>query len=197
VAVSGVAAEKTGSAMEKYNAASRSARKLVELWQQATGGSEAHLAAVAATGPDAASRLATIVQGATLESDVPALLRRLGHFFAENEEIQPAAGDALANGDLEAFGRLVDRSQRAAEDLLANQIPETSCLASAARWAGAAAASAFGAGFGGSVWALVEGPRFDSFLAAWSGAYRERFAERADSAVFFRTNAGPSAMRVC
>jgi len=38
---------------------------------------------------------------------------------------------------------------------LGNQIPQTIFLAKTARQLGAVAASAFGAGFGGSVWALV------------------------------------------
>ena len=53
----------------------------------------------------------------------------------------------LPAGDLRAFGRLVDRSQQAAEQLLGNQVPETVFLAAAARRLGAAAASAFGAVF--------------------------------------------------
>ena len=90
----------------------------------------------------------------------------------------PAAGEALARGDLEAFGRWVDRSQQAAETLLGNQIPETVYLAAAAREHGAAAASAFGAGFGGSVWALVRTGRVTEFLAEWQDGYRDRFPTR-------------------
>ena len=100
----------------------------------------------------------------------------------ESGEIIPEAGDALARGDLWAFGRLVDRSQHAAEQLLGNQVPETVFLAAAARRRGAAAASAFGAGFGGSVWALVEASKADDFLAAWADQYRSEFPDRARSA---------------
>ena len=57
-------------------------------------------------------------------------------------------------GDLDAFGALVDRSQALAESLLGNQVLQTIHLASSARQLGAVAASAFGAGFGGSVSAL-------------------------------------------
>ncbi len=52
---------------------------------------------------------------------------------------------------------MAERSQEAAERWLGNQIPETIALARLARHVGATAASAFGAGFGGSVWALVPG----------------------------------------
>jgi len=197
VGVSGVMAEKTGAAREKYNAASRSAAKLVELWRRATGRDDPHLAAVLASGPDAAERVRQAVETAEGEGvDRLALLRRLDHFVVENEEVLPAAGEALARGDLGDFGALVDRSQRAAEDLLGNQVPETSHLAAAARSLGAVAASAFGAGFGGGVWALVEMARAAEFLAAWAGSYRNRFPEHADRCDFFLTAAGPAALQI-
>ena len=82
------------------------------------------------------------------------LLRRFDHFYAESEQIAPAASEALAAGDLDEFGRQVDRSLELADTLLGNQVPETIFLARSVRQIGAAAASAFGAGFGGAVWAL-------------------------------------------
>ena len=98
---------------------------------------------------------------------------------------------------LDEFGRLVDASQRAAERLLGNQIPQTSYLAAAAREHGAVAASAFGAGFGGGVWAMVERDQAAGFLAVWEKAYRGKFSQHADAASFFTTEAGPAAFRVC
>jgi galactokinase len=197
VGVCGVAAEKTGSAMEKYNAASRLATRLVQVWQHETGRADPHLAAILASGPDAGARLRELVvsdQYAKEESQL--LLRRLEHFAAENEEILPEAGDCLNGGDMPRFGYWVARSQRAAEGLLGNQIPETSHLASSAQALGAIAASAFGAGFGGSVWALVERDRVGAFLVSWAEAYRAEFPERAAAATFFQTSAGPAAQQI-
>ena len=114
VAASGVAAEKTGAAREKYNAASRLASTLVELWRRETGRDDPHLAAALGSSPDAAERLKAIVK-ADRRRPVHRprrLLARLEHFMLESGEIIPAAGDALAGGDLRAFGRLVDRSQQ-------------------------------------------------------------------------------------
>jgi len=196
VAASGVAAEKTGAAMDRYNAASRLAAALGDLWRRETGRDDPHLAAAISGQPDAAEQLAGIIRSAAPAEDRPALVARLKHFVTENDEILPAAADALAGGDLDAFGRLVDRSQEAAETLLGNQVPETIHLAASARAAGAAAASAFGAGFGGSVWALVELARGGQFLAAWAEDYRRRFPREARSAAFFLTAAGPAAFRV-
>ena len=109
----------------------------------------------------------------------------------------PAAGDALASGDLDVFGTLVDRSQQAAEELLGNQVPETIHLAASARSCGAVAASAFGAGFGGSVWALVETVRAQAFLDAWGESYRARFPRHGEAATFFATGAGCGAFQLC
>jgi galactokinase len=124
-------------------------------------------------------------------------LARLEHFMIESGEILPAASDALERDDLRSFGRLVDRSQRAAERLLGNQTSETSFLAASARGLGAAAASAFGSGLGGSVWALVKTAEVDDFLAAWAAQYHEKFPQHAQSSCFFVTGAGPAAFRVC
>lgn len=221
VAVSGVTADKCDAeARDQYNAAARLASTLVELWQRETGRDDPHLAAALCSSADAVERLQAIVRatdfsewdgGASGSSGSRAaamqlphhrtiaesLLARLEHFILESGEIIPAAGEALAHGDLRAFGRLVDDSQQAAEQLLGNQTPETTFLAVSARHLGAAAASAFGGGFGGSVWALVEIGKADSFLSAWSGVYSENFPEASERAEFFATGAGPAAFRVC
>ena len=55
-------------------------------------------------------------------------------------------------------------------------------------------ALAFGAGFGGSVWALVDERRAEEFLAAWQSGYRRAF--RAHAPDFFATGAGPGLMRL-
>ncbi|MBN2581059.1 MAG: hypothetical protein JXB10_18900 [Pirellulales bacterium] len=195
IASSGVVAEKTGQAMEKYNQASRLASRLAELWRSETGQSTPHLKAVLEQSPDAADRLREIT--AKLPStEAAALQDRLEHFVAENETVIPAACEALQQGDPAEFGRQVDASQRAAETLLKNQIPETMFLAAEARKLGASAASAFGAGFGGSVWALVEEMQARPLLAAWSEAYRSAFPEPAARSEFFLTAPGPAAFRI-
>lgn len=197
---SGVAAEKTGAALEKYNAASRMTACLLQLWRQTTGRADPHLAAAMNSAPDAASRLYRAVVEASeqqrLGLSASALIARLEQFIAESEQIVPAAGDALQRGDLAALGDIVDRSQRLAEQLLGNQTPETICLARSARRLGASAASAFGAGFGGSVWALVEQSQAAEFLQKWSLAYRQTFPQHAAHSQFFTTAAGPGAFRL-
>jgi galactokinase len=197
IASSGVVAEKTGNALARYNAASRSAAALAELWREATGRDEPHLAAIVRTGPGAVEQLRAVVRGSRRDDFDAELLRaRLDQFVTESEQVIPRAGDALAAGDLATFGAEVDRSQQGAERLLGNQVAETVFLAASARRLGAAAASAFGAGFGGSVWAMVERARIDAFLTEWKAAYEREFPGRAAAAELFATAAGPAAFRV-
>ena len=194
VGFSGVVAEKTGAAQELYNRAAQLVGEIVAQWRRASGRDEVYLADALASGPEAGERLRRILQevaeGPFGSAD---LVRRLEHFVAENEEIVAPAGDALAAGDLEGFGRLVDRSQELTGSVLGNQVEETVALARLARECGAVAASAFGAGFGGSVWALVEEYGAAEFLQGWSAAYAGAHAEAAQQAQFFTTQAGPAA----
>jgi len=194
VASSGVIAEKTGEAMGKYNRASRLASAIVEIWRKATGRDDANLAAAVAGKPEAARQMRDILARAKHpEFSSRELIDRFEHFFAESEEIIPAAGKALIDGRMEEFGTLVDRSQRGAEGLLGNQVPETVHLARSARELGAMAASAFGAGFGGSVWALVADDKAAEFLKEWSTNYLGAFPQREGAAAFFLTHASPAA----
>ena len=202
IGASGVLAEKTGGALDLYNRQARRVHALVDRWRAATGRNDATLAAVLASSPDALAQLNGIVRDPTLAAaasdgfDATDLTTRAEQFAVESLEIIPAAGDALERGDLAALGELVDRSQRGADLLLGNQVPETRHLAESARSLGAVAASAFGAGFGGSVWALVRRSGAARFMECWQEAYEARFPEPAARSSFFVTAAGPAAMRL-
>jgi galactokinase len=195
VAVSGVEAEKTGAARERYNRAAAAAAAALDAWRTQTGRDDETLFRAATSAPDAPERLREAVASGPF-GGFPAeeLDRRVEQFLLESLELVPAAADALAAADLAAFGSIVDRSQAGAERLLGNQIPETTSLARDARELGAHAASAFGAGFGGSVWALVNADGADAFLTSWERGYRRRF--RAHAPVFFTTGAGPGLLRL-
>src|SRR5690606_27335378 len=148
---------KTGAAMASYNRAAELTRIATEIWRAGTGRDDPHLAAALESDPGALDRLRDLLERTTDPRATAAeLIARVEQFAEESRVIIPAASDARARGDVAAFGELVDRSQHLAETQLGNQIEETIHLARAARELGAAAASAFGAGFGGSVWALVE-----------------------------------------
>jgi galactokinase len=192
IGCSGVVAEKTRAARERYNRLSQLTRAILDAWHAATGRDDPHLAAAVASMPDAIDRLRCAIRThATAKDSVSELLRRLEHFLAESEQIVPAVPDQLQGSGLREFGGLVDRSQELAEKLLGNQTPETIYLARAARQLGAIAASAFGAGFGGSVWALIGRDDADEFLARWQDSYAQQFAAVSHRAEFFLTLAGP------
>jgi galactokinase len=190
IASSGVRAAKTGAARARYNRLSDLAAAAATRWRSATGREEPHLGAIAAADGGSLARLLDILASATAEG-TEALRDRVRHFAAESEEIVPAAAAALADGDLDRFGHQVDRSQELADRLLRNQVPETSWLAAEARRLGAVAASAFGAGFGGSVWALVPRDRARDFLRRWRQGY-ERTGGRSAAPWFHTPAAAPA-----
>ncbi len=197
VAASGVQAEKTGAMLHRYNDVSRRLSAALDVWRRATGRANASMGAALASAPDARARLLAALGDVRDAGYSPAsLIARVEQFDAETNDIIPAAGDALARGDLAAFGAQVERSQRAAERALDNQIPETIALVQQARAFGACAASAFGAGFGGSVWALVDAVQSDAFCRRWADAYRATFPDAAARSTFFVTRAAPAAMRL-
>jgi galactokinase len=106
------------------------------------------------------------------------LTARLAQFRAESERVVPGALAAISAADATALGRFAVESQQGAETALGNQIGETSFLARAAMAAGAHAASAFGAGFGGSVWAIAERRSASDVLARWRELYAQSFPTR-------------------
>jgi galactokinase len=190
IGVSGVAARKTGEARDDYNRASRQAAAVLERWQTGTGRQDSSLAAAIASSSDAPDRLRGLL-GADR-----ALVDRFEQFVEESTRLVPAAADELARGDLYGFGDTVARSQQLAEERLCNQVPETVALARTAREHGAWAASAFGAGFGGSVWALVDQSGAPAFLDRWQKAYRTAYPVASARSRFFLTTPGPGVVRL-
>lgn len=194
IAVSGIVADKTGAAMDHYNRVSRLAGAAVEAWREATGRDDVHLAAALAAQHGDRSRIETALRAARHPAfTAQELLDRFQQFYAESEEIIPAVPERLSGVGLARFSALVDRSQSLGAQLLRNQTPETIWLAEAARRLGALAASAFGAGFGGSVWALVPIAEAESLLHQWSDAYQTRFPAAYERAAFFLSRPGPGA----
>jgi galactokinase len=191
IAYSGVTAEKIGAVREHYNKLSTATQELAAQWRAATGRDDTTLGDVVSSAPDAADRILSMSRDA--RSD---LHDRLAQFVVESTELIPRAGDALLRGDLSDLGALVDSSQAGAERQLHNQIDETIWLVRDARSSGAVAASAFGGGFGGAVWALVPAADAETFRARCGHAYETRFPPAARHAEFFVTRAGPAATRL-
>ena len=189
VAASGVPAEKTGAAKAGFNQMARVAGRILAVAREPSGG--ASLFEAVARDPDLENRIRRRLAADTSgEFEAGELLGRFEQMMLEATVLVPDAAHALRMGDLDALGATVELSQLLAERLLGNQVPETMALVRLAKSAGAAAASAFGAGFGGSVWALVEAAGGAGFLRDWTREYHKAFPGRSAGAQFFLTRAG-------
>ena len=175
IASSGIEADKAGRARDRFNRASLAAGALVDLWQRRFGSPPATLAGLLASRSDAAAILSSLVDEADRQDfDREVLDRRLRHFIGEDARV-PEAMRAFNHADREALNALSQTSQDDAARLLQNQTEETEGLARLARPNGAFAASSFGAGFGGSVWALTSADESHAFGQRWTDDYRTRF----------------------
>ncbi|HQU92022.1 MAG TPA: galactokinase family protein [Pyrinomonadaceae bacterium] len=179
IASSGVIAEKTGKAREKYNRISRMATEITN-----TGGAAPLSKLIDYVGID---RMREIIFNGRFSFSRRQIQDRIEHFQEENYEIIPAVIDLMSNGRLHETGELIDRSQRNAESFLHNQTQETVYLQRSARSIGAIAASAFGAGFGGSVYAIVATSDAENFTSEWRAEYLKRFPQHASTSEFFTT----------
>jgi galactokinase len=197
VAYSGVPAEKTANALLRYNEASMAVVEILRLWNTAMSRHDDSLADAVVSGTAAPSAIRDVLRSCpSADFTSQRLLDRFEQFVTESFDIIPRVADAFARGDLATVGRQVDRSQRGVETLLGNQVPETITLVLLARAFGADASSAFGAGFGGSVWALVDAGGAERFAAKWRGAYSLDFPLHATHAEFIVTRPGPGATRL-
>lgn len=166
---SGIEASKAGEALASYNRASLATQAITEVWSRYSKRPAATLAAaIEAAGHEG---LAAAIAAVRHEDFSPeALTDRLAHFIAEDRRI-PDALEAIRRADSSALGELSTGTQHDADVLLGNQIPETIALAKAARETGAFASSSFGAGFGGSVWAMVDAADAAAFADRWHARY--------------------------
>lgn len=160
--------------------------------------------------------------------DSKSLVQRFVHFYNESEYFVPAAAFALSRKKYDLLGAVVDSSHCGAVNLLRNQTEETAWLPLWARCKEhalqlspllvvdmqdvadhltnnsrriiALASSAFGAGYGGSCWALVYRHEAHEFARQWQTAFEERFppTKQINEVVreFFVADPGPGAFRV-
>ena len=191
IATSGVTASKSDAARGTYNHLSRGAAILLELWNASERACPS-LAAALATSDTAPDRMRALIRQSAVSGWPPdALERRLAHFEIE-DALAAEAVQAVHAADTGALGAISDASQERAALLLGNQVPETIALARVARACGAFAASSFGAGFGGAVWAMVPREDAEAFSARWQEVYR-RTSPAGARAVVFLAPPGPAA----
>lgn len=196
VGVSGVHADKAGAVRDRYNRAAFAARALLEVWNTASATPATSLSR-ALEAPGAAADLRRLVMAAPAPGHhlrTQDLLHRLDHFLAEDAIVCEAVA-ACERGDAAAIGDLAHASQAHAEAWLGNQVPETVSLAALARACGAYGATSFGAGFGGSVWALVDAGDVARFAREWMAAYTSRHPGMPNVA-WFAARPGPGLVEV-
>ncbi len=197
VAFSGTHAAKTGSELDRYNYLSDSTAAIAATWRHAMDRDEPHLGAISAIPGYSRTEVALALREFPHERyTVHELTDRLDHFHHENNLILPSAINALEEHDIARFGEAVDRSQHLAETLLRNQTDETMHLTRSARELGAVAASAFGAGFGGSVWAMVDEGNAERFAESWASDYAGHFPSAWEKSAFFVDTPGPAAFQL-
>ena len=142
IASSGVKAEKTGAAKEKYNRLSLLVNEIREKFDN-------NLSLAQIIVEYGFEELSKKIENKDLND-------RLQQFYRESFEIIPQVSAFLENNQIEKIGGLIDLSHENAGQFLKNQTVETNFLQSSARKLRAVAASAFEQGFGGSVYALVK-----------------------------------------
>ena len=198
VGVSGVLAHKTGAALEDYNRGPSTVQTVLARWNETTGRADASLAGAVrhlvgdATGEQAAGDPA--LKDLLRLCDPGYERQRIEQFLIESLVLVPEGARLIAAAD-PGVGEVLERSQELADRGLCNQVPQTRLMVSLAREAGAIGASSFGAGWGGSVYALVRADEAEGFAAQWLRAYRDR-EQGAEQAAVIVTRPGPGACRL-
>ena len=198
VGVSGVLAHKTGAALEDYNRGPSTVQTVLARWNETTGRADASLAGTVrhlvgdATGEQAAGDPA--LKDLLRLCDPGYERQRIEQFLIESLVLVPEGARLIAAAD-HGVGEVLERSQELADRGLCNQVPQTRLMVSLAREAGAIGASSFGAGWGGSVYALVRADEAEGFAAQWLRAYRDR-EQGAEQAAVIVTRPGPGACRL-
>jgi galactokinase len=195
IASSGVQADKADSVKDRYNRAADAVRALHAIWNKHAAAPARSLADALASSSEALHLLtARLEPSPDGRFSVDDLKRRLQHFIRETARA-PQAAIAFRSADHATVGALATDSQLEADELLGNQIPETMLMARLARDNGAFAASSFGAGFGGSVWALVPAAEATVFGARWVAAF-EKAMPHVGKVAWFAARPGPPATEI-
>lgn len=182
IASSGVKARKTGDAKDAYNLASDRAKRVVVCWNENQGTRFSNMGEMVRSQNFSRSLLQSIL---FTEENAASLWNRSLQFEKETGDIIPGFIRDLNSQNWSGLGGFTDESQRMADGWLGNQVPETNELVHLARQAGAYAASAFGAGFGGAVWALIDRENADTFRARWMKQYAAAFPSKSQYLDFF------------
>lgn len=158
-----VRAEKSGAARAAYNQRVLECREACRRFEQALGLSEPlrHLGDL--RGRFAARDTRQLVAALREAGAGETVVRRVRHVLDEAGRVE-LAQEALARGDWEAMGGLMDASHASCRDDYEVSCPELDELVAAARRAGALGSRLTGAGFGGCTVNLVRAGAVPAFL---------------------------------
>jgi len=188
---SGAKARKTGEAMYKYNLVAKRAGLVVDRYNKAYGTAHRLMRHIIEENSSlTADATLAKVEKATAnymergrDLDLPG---RFHQFYLEDQEFMPKATGALGSRNYEELARVTNLSHEASKTHLWNIAPEIEFLQKVALKLGALAASGFGAGFGGSAYALLQIEDTPEFAERMEDSYRRRFPRYAKMAKFFR-----------
>ena len=181
VGYSGQKAEKTANAMEKYNRLSINAKKSVEVLNSILNANKTMLRDFFKDlQPKQKAEYAYEILN---EHGYPELAERAYQFYREEEIIEEAV-DALMDNKMDIFGDLINMSHYLSRDYLKNITEEIDYLQKSALKIGALGSSGFGAGFGGSCYAIVPAEEAETFKDKWKNRYIEKFHKYKDVASF-------------
>ena len=188
---SGVKARKTGGAMYKYNLVAKRAGLVVNHYNKAYGTAHGLMRHIIEENSSlAADATLAKVEKATAnymergrDVDLPG---RFHQFYLEDQEFIPKATGAFGSRNYEELARVTNLSHEASKTYLWNIAPEIEFLRKEALRLGALAASGFGAGFGGSAYALVRVEDAPEFAGRMENSYGRRFPRYVKMAKFFR-----------
>ena len=182
VAYSGKKAEKTKEAMLKYNRLSEEAASAVRRLNEING-TRFHLLRDFFKELPVHERADAAYEQLAKSGEGIRIAERACQFFRETEITQRAFG-CLKERDIGEFGRLINDSHNLSKKYLKNIVPEIDFLQKSANHMGAPGATGFGAGFGGSCYAVVSESCFPDFIESWKEKYIKKYPQYKNLARF-------------
>jgi len=189
---SGVKAEKTGEAMYKYNLVSRRAKLVVEQYNKLYRTEHKVMRDIIEENKGLSfEELTEKVEKAAsnyvergIDLDLPG---RFKQFYIEDRVIIPETAKAFIFQDYESLSNHINLSHENSKKYLWNIVDEIDFLQKESLNLGALASSGFGAGFGGSAYAVVEAGSEEKFIEKISKSYRGKFPKYSETSLFFKT----------
>jgi galactokinase len=181
VAYSGRIAEKTKEAMAKYNRLSFDASNTVTALNQINRTNFGFLRDFFQDLPP--GEKADFAHDQLLKSGKKELAGRAYQFYKEQDIIYRGVL-FLRQNDMAGYGELINQSHDLSRKYLKNIVPEVDFLQKSANELGALGATGFGAGFGGSCYAVIRASQHDVFIEGWRRKYAAKYPQFKSRAQF-------------